>query len=236
MRYNPRILWGLLVIAVAMWGVPVYAAGKTAPQTDDSVTSQSSVEVPSPMQVIEQLAEQVVVEAANRNWDVVDQKVSEIRTDWLDFEPVDAASAEPGRMQRMEYALKQLANVSRQRKRLVTVLAANEVSSTAMEVYSLYNPQLPGSVERLDEQQRRIVLDAALGQFNDAALELQGANRIWYFFKRALTYRGGGDLAQDLQAKLDLEQEFIHSKNRTDLLATAQQALVSLYQVADLLS
>ncbi len=236
-RYNKTIL-GLLTILMTLWGVPLYASSpKQSKHEDNSVKPevkvQSGVEEPSPLRAIEQLAEQVVVLAANRDWDKVDQKVTQIRVDWMDFKPLDPSNSQPGSMLRMEYALKQLAVVSRDHKRLVTVLAANEVSSTAMEVYSLYHPALPGSVERLDEHQRRIVLDVALGQFQDAARELQDAERIWYYFKPSVAYNGGDDVSSDFQAKLDLEEEFINSKQRSDLLATAQQAIASLENIAD---
>lgn len=235
MRHNSRALLGLLMIWMAFWGLPLYASPQDQPQETDPVKTQSQVQEPSPLQAIEQLAEQVVVEAANKDWKKAEKDVSAIRIAWLDFQPVDPSNAEPASMDRMEYSLKQLAGFSNQHQRLATVLAANVVSSTVMDVYDLYHPELPGSVERLDEHQRRIILDTALGQFEDASRELQGMSRIWYYFKPALKYNGGEDLAEDLQLKLDLEQEFIDSKDRAKLLAAAQQALVSLFQVADLM-
>lgn len=236
-HYNKAVL-GLLTILMAFWGVPAYASTPKQSKHENEagkaeVKVESGVEEPSPLRAIEQLAEQVVVLAADGDWQKVDQKVTQIRVDWLDFKPLDPSNSQPGSMLRMEYALKQLAVVSRDHKRLVTVLAANEVSSTAMEVYSLYHPVLPGSVERLDEHQRRIVLDVALGQFQDAARELQDARRIWYYFKPVVDYNGGEDVTDDFQAKLDLEGEFIDSKQRSDLLETAQQAIASLETIAD---
>jgi hypothetical protein len=232
-RSYKTVFLGLLPILLTLWGVPLYASSQKQPKDEAQVKVESGAGEPSPLKAIEQSAEQVVVLAANENWKQVDQKVNEIQVDWLDFKPLDPSNSQSESMLRMEYALKQLATVSRQHNRLVTVLAANEVSSTVMDVYTLYNPILPGAVERLDEQQRRIILDAALGQFQDASRELEGARRIWYFFKPAVEYNGGDDVSDDFQVKLDLEEEFIHSKQRSDLLAAAQQAITSLDEVAN---
>jgi hypothetical protein len=220
-RSYKTVFLGLSPILLTLWGVPLYASSQKQPKDEAQVKVESGAGEPSPLKAIEQSAEQV------------DQKVNEIQVDWLDFKPLDPSNSQSESVLRMEYALKQLATVSRQHNRLVTVLAANEVSSTVMDVYTLYNPILPGAVVRLDEHQRRIILDAALGQFQDASRELEGTRRIWYFFKPAVEYNGGDDVSDDFQVKLDLEGEFIHSKQRSDLLAAAQQAITSLDEVAN---
>ena len=237
MKPNMKTASSLLTILLAFAGGPLLASAPETQQAKapDPVTATSSDEVPSPLLDMEQLAEKVVVLASNEDWKDVQPTVTKIRTDWLDFEPLDPTKVEPGSMQRMEYALEQLAAVSARHERVVTVLAANEVSSTAMEVYSLFHPTIPAAVQRLDEHQRRILLDTALQQYQDAEIELQGSNRIWYFFKPAVLYRNGRELVDGFQAQLDMEEEFIHSKQRSDLLGTAQQALVSLYQISDLM-
>ena len=136
-RSYKTVFLGLLPILLTLWGVPLYASSQKQPKDEAQVKVESGAGEPSPLKAIEQSAEQVVVLAADENWKQVDQKVNEIQVDWLDFKPLDPSNSQSESVLRMEYALKQLATVSRQHNRLVTVLAANEVSSTVMDVYTL---------------------------------------------------------------------------------------------------
>ncbi len=133
--------------------------------------------------------------ASENRWSDVRSNVQSLHQIWLDFEPVDPASVEPASMRHMEGAQAELETVSMRQDQTATILAAHEVGNTAMDLYQLFHPTIPGAIQRLEEHEARALMDASLERPKSADEVLDGADSIWHYFKPALIDHGGEDLA-----------------------------------------
>ena len=220
------LITGLSAATVSAANLPIRATN-----SDDDVVTRSQVEEPSPLFAIVQKAERVVVLASQNRWADVRSNVQSLHQVWLDFEPLDPASVEPASMRHMEGAQAELEAVSMRQDQTATILAAHEVGNTAMDLYQLFHPTVPGAIQRLEEHEARALMDAALERPHSAHEVLDGADSVWHYFKPALIDHGGEDLALQFQGNLDLEHDYLDSHEYMDFKTAAESSLATLFQI-----
>jgi hypothetical protein len=178
------------------------------------------------LQAIEAAAEDIIDFAPSGNWDKISADVTDIAAAWRSYQPQAGADGASQELQdAMTSALTELQAASEQKDAAATMQASNDVSAAVVEMFALYNPQVPADIGRLDVLERQVILDVARGDYPAADTSLAKAKSAWERVKDSALEHNGNDVADQFEASLAAQAAALASKDNTALIAEARNAL-----------
>jgi len=183
-----------------------------------SVRTESRVLVPSYLKALEQAAEEVIELAGDEKWESAGEKVKTISTTWQDYMPQLQAEAESARISTVQQQIETLQTYAQLKERMNTMQAANHLSGLFVDLFELYHPAVPIGLERLDTEERQVLLDIESGKPEMAQIAVEKSGHYWNQLKSAVIYHGGEQLADKYQASLALQEDYLKA-GKLDLLS-----------------
>jgi hypothetical protein len=125
----------------------------------------------------------------------------------------------------MASALTQLQAASAAQDSAATMQASNDVSAAVVELFALYNPQVPADIGRLDVLERQVILDVAKQDYEAAATDLSKAKSAWENVKSSALARDGKEVAEQFETSLNAQASALAAKADEALTSEAREAL-----------
>lgn len=209
-----RLLMTLTLIAIFL----LTACGGMAPKLAGTV--------PDSLHTIEEQAEDIIDRVPGGGWDQINTAVTAMTTAWKAYEPqADDDGASQELQVAMTSALDQLQTASQAKDPAATMQAANDVSAAVIELFALYNPQIPADIGRLDVLERQVILDVA-AQNHDAALAtLNVIKTTWEKVKPTVMEHNGEDVIAEFEASLATQESALSANDDAALTNEAKLAL-----------
>ena len=197
-----------------------------APKADPKRTAN----VPRPLAKIEGLAEDAYDKAVARDFDAVAGAVAKMELLWTGYR---SQAQKDGASERLLSALDlALSALSRAKRESVPAArAANAISASMDELYSLYQPVVPPAIMKLDCLGRELSLDGMENSFSLAASHLETTDRTWATLEDALVKAGGDAERASFNQVLSAMQK---ARDDQDGPALTQAAKTSLEIVDDI--
>jgi hypothetical protein len=175
---------------------------------------------------MEAAAEDIIDFAPSGDWDKISADVKDIENAWKSYQPQankDGASQEI--QDAMSSALAKLEAASASKDASATMQGSNDVSAAVVELFALHSPKVPADIGRLDVLERQVILDVGGKDYAGATKSLAKILSVWSEVKPSVLEHKGKDVAAQFQESLDTQVVRLDSKNYTDLINQARNAL-----------
>jgi len=182
--------------------------------------------VPDSSQAIEEAAEDIIDYVPSGNWDKVNTDVQAMANAWQEYQ-AESGNAEVSQELKdaMTSALGQLQTVSQAKDASGTLQASNDVTAAAINLFSLYDPQIPADIGRLDVLERQVILDVAAQDHDAAMITFNTLRTIWEKVKPSVTEHNGEDVIAQFEASLAIQKSALDAKDDAALTNEAKLAL-----------
>jgi hypothetical protein len=188
--------------------------------------------VPGDLQTIEAAAEDIIDFAPSGNWDKISADTTDIANAWKAYQPLAGKAGASDELQTaMTSALTQLQSASASEDAATTMQASNNVSAAVVELFALYNPNIPADIGRLDVLERQVILDVAAGDYAAADTSLSKTKSVWEHVKPSVLEHNGKDVAAQFEASLAAQESALDAKDEAALTGEAGDGL----EIVDLL-
>ncbi len=201
-----------------------------------TISTPGAGTVPNSLVTIEAAAEDIIDFAPSGNWDKIGQDVTDIESAWKSYEPqagIDGAS--PELQTAMNTAVSELETASSSKDASATMQGSNDVSAAVVELFALYNPNIPADIGRLDVLERQVILDVAAGDYAAAQTSLSRTKSVWEQVQPSILGHDGKDTAAQFESTLAAQESALEAKDAKRLTNEARagleivDALESLY-------
>lgn len=201
-----------------------------------TVSTPGAGTVPNSLVTIEAAAEDIIDFAPSGNWDKIGQDVTDIESAWKSYEPQAGKDGASQKIQdAMKSALSELETASASQDASATMQVSNDVSAAVVELFALYNPNIPADIGRLDVLERQVILDVAAGDYAAAQTSLSRTKSVWEQVKPSVLGHNGKEVASQFQDSLAAQESALEVKDAQRLTNEARagleivDALESLY-------
>ena len=212
-----RILLFSMLLAVFV----LNACGKTTAQP-----AKAQGTVPNSLQTIEAAAEDIIDYAPSGGWDQIGNDVADIADAWKSYQPQagkDGASQEI--QEAMMTAIEKLQTASEVKDAAATMQGSNDVSAAVVEMFALYNPNIPADIGRLDVLERQLILDVAAHDYSAAKISLAQTKSTWEKVKPTVLEHNGRDVAEEFETSLAAQEAGLNAKDDEVLTNDARNGL-----------
>ena len=182
--------------------------------------------VPDSLQAIEEAAEDIIDYVPSGNWDRVNTDVQVMASAWQEYQ-AESGNAEVSQELKdaMTSALGQLQTASQAKDASDTLQASNDVSAAVINLFSLYDPQIPTDIGRLDVLERQVILDVAAQDYDAAVTTFSTIKTVWEKVKPSVTEHNGEDVIAQFEASLAIQKSALDTKDDAALTNEAKLAL-----------
>ena len=197
------------------------ACGKTTAQP-----AKTPGTVPNSLEIIEAAAEDIIDYAPSGGWDQIGKDVADIADAWKSYQPQagkDGASQEI--QEAMMTAIEKLQTASEVKDAAATMQGSNDVSAAVVEMFALYNPNIPADIGRLDVLERQLILDVAAHDYSAAEISLAQTKSTWEKVKPTVLEHNGRDVAEEFEASLAAQEAGLNVKDDEVLTIDARNGL-----------
>ena len=186
----------------------------------------SSAAVPDSLQAIEAAAEDIIDLVPSGNWDTVNMDVQTMADAWQEFQAQTGnPEVSPELKDAMTSALDQLQTASQSQDAATTLQASNDISAAVINLFALYNPQIPADIGRLDVLERQVILDVAAQNYDAAMTTFNSIRTIWEKVKPSVMEHNGEDVIAAFEASLATQASALEAKDDAALTNEAKLAL-----------
>jgi|SRR4029453_12398717 hypothetical protein len=185
---------------------------RTEPQPSDRPGS-----VPQTVLDIEGDAEDAIDQVFGDRWDRVSTGAGSLEENWNDFlASSDASGVTADQKAAMDKAIADLVAAAQAQDALAARQAANDVSKVIVDIFDLFEHDVPSDIGRLDWQERQVLIDVDQGDWTEVAADLALMRQTFNRAKPGAIAAGGDKEAADFEASL----------NEQDRLAAAQDSAI----------
>jgi hypothetical protein len=173
--------------------------------------------VPQTVLDIEGDAEDAIDQVFAGRWDRVSTDAGSLAENWNEFlASSDASGVSTDQRGTMEKAISDLAGAAQSQDALAARQAANEVSKVIVDIFDLFEHQVPSDIGRLDWEERQVIIDVDRADWNAVAADLALMRQTFNRARPGVIAAGGEKEAADFEASL----------NEQDRLAAAQDSAI----------
>jgi hypothetical protein len=215
-RLIVAIAISLLACAALSCGASDYGKSNEQP-TRTEQTMQDRGSVPQTVLAIEGSAEDAIDQVFAGRWDRVSSDAGSLAENWNEFlASSDASGVSTDQRGTMEKAISDLAGAAQSQDALAARQAANEVSKVIVDIFDLFEHQVPSDIGRLDWEERQVIIDVDRADWNAVAADLALMRQTFNRARPGVIAAGGEKEAADFEASL----------NEQDRLAAAQDSAI----------
>jgi hypothetical protein len=189
-------------------------------------TSAPSGVVPNALVTIEAAAEDIIDLAPGGTWDKIGTDVTDIANAWKAYQQQankDGVSAEI--QDAMMTAIGKLQTASGAKDPAATMQGSNDISAAVVEMFALYNPNVPADIGRLDVLERQVILDVAAKDYTAAETNLAKTKSVWEKVKPSVLEHAGKDVAAQFEESLTMQESTLNFKDDAALTSEAKNGL-----------
>jgi hypothetical protein len=181
--------------------------------------------VPQTVLDIEGDAEDAIDQVFAGRWDRVSTDAGSLAENWNDFlASSDASGVSTDQRGTIEKAISDLAAAAQSQDALAARQAANEVSKVVVDIFDLFEHQVPSEIGRLDWQERQVLIDVDRADWTAVAADLALMRQTFNRAKPGVIAAGGDKEAADFEASLN-EQDRLAAAQDTAIVDEANVAL-----------
>jgi len=182
--------------------------------------------VPESLQTIEEGAEDIIDYVPSGNWDKVNTDVQAMTDAWQAYQAaVGDVEVSQQLADAMTSALGQLQMASQAKDAATTLQASNDVSAAVMDLFALYDPQIPADIGRLDVLERQVILDVAAQDYEAAVATFDTMSTLWEKVKPTVMEHNGEDVIAQFEASLATQKSALEAQDAAALTNEAKIAL-----------
>jgi len=182
--------------------------------------------VPESLQTIEEGAEDIIDYVPSGNWDQVNTDVQAMTDAWQAYQAeVGDVEVSQELADAMTSALGQLQMASQAKDAATTLQASNDVSAAVMDLFALYDPQIPADIGRLDVLERQVILDVAAQDYEAAIATFDTMSTLWEKVKPMVMEHNGEDVIAQFEASLATQKSALEAQDAAALTNEAKIAL-----------
>ncbi len=215
-----------LALALTLGACIVQPAASSPGKSAQAVPKASPGVAPASLNTLEADAEDIMDFAAQDSWERIQKDTTHMRAAWQMYLPqAEQAGVSKQNQTAMTEALERLAAAVKAKEARATLQAANDVSAVVVELFALYNPQIPADIGRLDVLERQVILDVAAGDWAKAEQTLTETIKIWLRVKPSALEQKGDEAVADYDASLSAQTDGLKAKNVKKLTTEATNGL-----------
>lgn len=198
-----------------------------SPQAAAATAKEAAAQgvVPGSLMTVEEKGEDVIDQVSAGAWDGVADDLATIADAWKTYRDrvtADAAPLEPQKA--LSDALTRLQAAAAEKDRTAVLRSVDDMIAAAIDLFDVYNPAVPTDLGRLDVAERRVALDASLGDLDAAGSGVDQVAEIWGRLRPSVTDHGGQGVATDFDASLAGQREALAAKGADKLQTEAKNA------------
>ena len=187
------------------------------PTRTESQPSAQPGAVPQTVLDIEGDAEDAIDQVFGGRWDRVGTGAGSLEENWNDFlASPEASGVTAEQKSAMDKAIADLSAAAQSQDALAARQAANDVSKVIVDIFDLFEHQVPSDIGRLDWQERQVLIDVDRGDWAAVAAGLALMRQTFNRAKPGVIAAGGEREVADFEASL----------NQQDQLAAAQDSAI----------